>query len=136
MSVLKRNRKESTLEFINTAIELEIFTIKQVIKFPKRYQYIITNDILRLTKDCLFNVKSANEIYPTNKIELEIRTKYLLDAKCNISNLYTQIDILIQLCEIEIKEQNIIKWMELITKEEQLIKSLLKKDKERFCFNN
>ena len=31
MSVLKRNRKESTLEFINTAIELEIFTIKQVI---------------------------------------------------------------------------------------------------------
>ena len=37
MSVLKRNRKESTLEFINTAIELEVFILKECSKFPKRY---------------------------------------------------------------------------------------------------
>ena len=46
MSVLKHNRKESTLEFINTAIELEVFILKECSKFPKRYFYIITKDII------------------------------------------------------------------------------------------
>ena len=45
MSVLKRNRKESTLEFINTAIELEVFILKECSKFPKRYFYILWSHV-------------------------------------------------------------------------------------------
>ena len=76
MTVLKRNRRESSLEFINTAIDLEVFILKECVKFPKRYFYIITKDIIELSKQILNNVKIANEIFPKDKESIELRKTY------------------------------------------------------------
>lgn len=45
MSVLKSQRGESAVQFLDTARELEIYTIKTCAKFPKRYMFLITKDI-------------------------------------------------------------------------------------------
>ena len=51
MSVIKSKRKLSSVEFINTAMDLEIFTIKQCLKFPKRYTFVINNTLMDLSKN-------------------------------------------------------------------------------------
>ena len=71
MSVIKSKRKLSAVEFINTAMDLEIYTIKQCLKFPKRYTFIINNTLINLTKECLINVKMANEIFLKDKKSIE-----------------------------------------------------------------
>ena len=100
MSVLKNKRKLSAVEFINNAIDLEIFTIKQCLKFPKRYTFVINNTLIELSKECLINVKKANNIIPSNKQEYEARRIYLLNAKGSIVNLYIQLDIANELFDI------------------------------------
>ena len=130
MSVLKSKRKLSPVEFINNAIDLEIFTIKQCLKFPKRYTFVINNTLIDLAKECLINVKMANNIIPSNKQEYETRRLYLLTAKGNIVNLYTQLDIAREL--FEIKENTFNEWVNLAIKEESLINGIINKDKDRY----
>lgn len=50
MSVLKSQRGESTVQFLDTARELEIYTIKTCAKFPKRYMFLITKTLSRLRR--------------------------------------------------------------------------------------
>ena len=65
MSVLKSQRGESTVQFLDTARELEIYTIKTCAKFPKRYMFLITKDIVALASAVYNNAKAANSIYVT-----------------------------------------------------------------------
>lgn len=48
MSVLKSKRGESAVQFLDTARELEIYTIKQCARFPKRFMFLITKEIVDL----------------------------------------------------------------------------------------
>ena len=54
------------MQFIETARELEIYTIKQCARFPKRFMFLIMKDIVALAKAVYNNVKAANSVYPTN----------------------------------------------------------------------
>ena len=64
MAVLKSNRNESQLQFLDTARDLEIFTLRNCVKFPKRYTFFITTEIVRLSQSVFNNVKAANSIFP------------------------------------------------------------------------
>lgn len=59
MSVLKSQRGESAVQFLDTARELEIYTIKQCAKFPKRYMFLITKDIVALAS-AVYNADCQN----------------------------------------------------------------------------
>ena len=93
MSVLKSKRGESAMQFIETARELEIYTIKQCAKFPKRFMFLITKDLVELTKTIYNNAKSANSIYPTNTNELEMRRKLKTFKRWQIEGKMTIADI-------------------------------------------
>lgn len=41
MSVLKSQRKESGIKFLDTAYDLELHTLKCCMKLPKRYTFFI-----------------------------------------------------------------------------------------------
>lgn len=77
MSVLKSRRKESSVQFLDTAREIEVYTIKQCSRFPKWYMFLLTKDLVELSKSIYNNTKSANSIYPTNKEEFLIRMEYI-----------------------------------------------------------
>lgn len=73
MSVLKSKRGESAMQFLETARELEVYTIRQCARFPKRFMFLITKDIVTLSKAVYNNVKAANSVYPTNAAEVQVR---------------------------------------------------------------
>lgn len=137
MSVLKSKRGESAMQFLETARELEIFTIKQCAKFPKRFMFLITNDIVSLAKVVYNDVKSANSIYPTNREEVQIRTNFIIDANCNLQCLISQLDIAREFirhtdADKPLKSTIWQNWASLITAEAKLLSALRKSDKERY----
>lgn len=72
-SVLKSKRGESAVQFLDTARELEIYTIKTCARFPKRYMFLVTKGIVDLSRQIYNDVKAANSIYPTNAAEAQLR---------------------------------------------------------------
>lgn len=45
MSVIKSQRSNSAVEFLHTARELELFTIRKVVNFPKRYTFYVSQPL-------------------------------------------------------------------------------------------
>lgn len=137
MSVLKSRRKESSVQFLDTAREIEVYTIKQCSRFPKRYMFLLTKDLVELSKSIYNNTKSANSIYPTNKEEFLIRMEYNLGANCDLQCLISQLDVAKEFITTTEKEKPIKSkvfedWAELLIEEQRLLSGLKKADRERY----
>ena len=130
MSVPSGKRGESEMEFIHTARELQIHTIRKCVGFPKRYTFYIGQPIAESATRVYKCVMMANSIYPTNAHEAQIRRDYLLEAGAELRSLVSQIEVATELFGIE--ERSMRFWMDLVDKEIRLVKAVLKKDKERY----
>ena len=130
MSVVSSNRSESSMQFIQTARELQIYMIKCSVKSPKRYTFIINNEIAKLGNEIFMNAKYANSIYPTNQDELQIRINYIDRAVGSLYNLISMLDTAKEVFGIE--DKIMVKAMGLITEELKLLKALKKSDKEKY----
>lgn len=132
MSVLASKREESSVHFLDNAIDLHVYTLKRCTNFPKRYMFFITKGIVDLSKECLNCVKAANSIYPKNEHELQMRRDYFIRANACVQNLYTHIDIAKNTFPIE--DKKIIEWIRILREEERLIKGVMKSDSKNFKF--
>lgn len=131
MSVVRQKRGDSQLQFLDTARDLEIFSLKNCIKFPKRYTFLFTNEIAHLAISILNNVKAANSIFPTNEHEVEMRRDYFTKANCNLQCLITQLGVAKEVCGENIKTSTWCHWMDLCETEAKLISAVKKRDRER-----
>lgn len=134
MSVLKSKRCESGMQFVDTARELEIYTLRYAVKFPKRYTFFITTEIVRLSQAVYNEVKSANSIFPTNAHEAEMRRDCLIRANNALQCLISQLDIAKEVFCSDVEAKVWAKWMDLIIEESKLISAVKKRDHERFKF--
>lgn len=132
MSVLKKDRGESAVQFLETARNLEIFTLRTCAKFPKRYTFLITAEIAQLSRSIYNNVKSANSIFPTNQSEVQMRRNFFTKANCDLQCLVSQLDIAKTMFGEEVKVGTWCQWMDLIEEEAKLISAIKKIDKERY----
>lgn len=137
MSVLKSKRGESVMQFLETARELEIYTIKQCAKFPKRFMFLITKDIVALAKAVYNDVKAANSIYPTNGHEAQMRRDYIINANCKLQCLISQLDIAREFVKNTDDNKPLQSkiwqtWLDLITEEAKLLSSLKNSDAKRY----
>lgn len=132
MSVIKNKRSVSGVQFLDTAKELQTYTIRTCVKFPKRYFFIISNNIIQSATKIHAFVKRGNSIFPTNADDTRLRHEQFVLAVAELQNLISQINIAYD--TFPIKENKIVKWMELIKTEITLVKSVIKKDKERYKF--
>lgn len=130
MSVIKSKRTESNVLFLENAYNLEVFTIKQAVKFPKRYTFFIGTEIVRLASSCHNNVKAANSIYPSNAHEVQMRRDYFTLANNDVQNLLSKLDIAKGLFPIE--SSVITRWVAMAAEEARLIAAVKKADKNRF----
>ena len=130
MSVVKSNRGESDMEFLYNARQLQIYTIKKCVNFPKRYTFYLNQPLSNIATRIHENVKCANSIYPLNQHEVQIRRDYLLRALAELNNMVSQIEVANELLGLELNVLEL--WMEMIDREIKLIKALLKKDRERY----
>ena len=130
MSVVRSKRGESEMEFIHNARELEMYTVRKCVGFPKRFTFYINQPIANCATRIYEDVKMANSIFPTNQHEAQIRRDYLLRANAELYTLVSQIEVAHELFGLE---PNVMShWSGLIDKEIRLVKSLLKKDRERY----
>lgn len=118
------------MQFLDTASRLHIFTIKQCVKFPKRYTFYVSQDIASVSGQILDFAKCANSIYPTNAHEAQMRRDYLLQAYAKTQSLISFIGDAKEL--FDISGGIMSEWMELIQTELRLLRGAMKNDKQRF----
>lgn len=132
MSVIKNKRSVSGVQFLDTAKELQTYTIRTCIKFPKRYTFFITNNIVQCSMNIHAYIKRGNSIFPQNTDDARLRHEQFVMANAELQNLISQINIAYD--TFPIPDKKIMRWMELIKTESALIKALMKKDKEKYKF--
>lgn len=130
MSVIRSERDVSELQFLNTARELQIYSIQKCAHFPKRYTFYVSQPIANISTRIHQYVKLGNSIFPTNEHEAQLRLDYFLKAKAEVNNLVSQIEVACELFDIE--ENSMKHWMSLISTELKLLKALIKSDRERY----
>ncbi len=136
--VYARNREPTTVDFIESAWELRLYTLKICVKFPQRYKQWITDYIVRFSASAHIHAYEANRIYPKTKAEAEKRKAELTKAYNALDQMYAQIDLAYQTFQFDnatngktntaILEQ----WLPLVSKTQKLIKGVMESDRKRF----
>lgn len=93
MSVPKSQRGESEMEFIYTARQLELYTIRKCVSFPKRYTFYISQPLANDAKRIHDDVKMANSIFPLNAHDAQVRRDYLTRAHAELYAMISQLEI-------------------------------------------
>ena len=130
MSVIKAMRGESSMQFIEIARRLELHAFSVCTKAPKRYVPLLTNRIFELASTVHEEVRAANNIYPHNQHEAQMRRDHLINANIALQNLSPKLTLLYEKCpwiDHAMKE-----FGEYITDEAQLISKVRKADHERY----
>lgn len=130
MSVIKSKREESVVEFVNTARELNIYSIRQCTKFPKRYTFFISQKIVDLADFIYESVVKANAINPRNQHEAQIRRDYIMIAYASCESLVAKIAVAQEMFGVE--ERIMVEWMRLIGYEQRLLAGVKKRDAEKY----
>lgn len=137
MSVIKRLRSESAMEFVECARKLELHAFQVCTKAPKRYERFLTGRIFELASTVHEEVRAANNIVPRNQHEAQMRRDHLTNANIALQNLNPK---LVLLYDSILQNPENCSWIdnairvfgELITDEARLISGVKKSDKERY----
>jgi len=130
MSVVKSKRGESTAEFVNTARELNIYSIQRCVSFPKRYTFYIGQEISNHANNIYSNVLTANAIHPSNKHEAQMRRDHILTAYAECEILISKIGLAHDM--FGISDSSMKEWMKLLSNEQRLLNGVKKHDKEKY----
>jgi hypothetical protein len=133
MSVLARNRSTSAMEFLNTAHELEKFTIEACHRenvIPKRYRLSKGKDLMESAKIVNNNVIYANSVFPRTKAEYQRRIKFQKRAIMEIQIMLKDLRLLSEI--LPISDSVLEKWTGYLINEEGYIKAWMQSDRGRF----
>lgn len=130
MSVIKSKRNQSSAQFLETALQIQHYTLRQCVKFPKRYTILFTQNLTTTATNACTQVKKGNSIFPTNKHEAQLRRDCFLQAYAELQALISLISTAYDM--FPISENAIVEWMRLINEELRLLKALMKADKQRY----
>jgi hypothetical protein len=137
MSVIKAMRGESAMQFVETARKLEVHAFSVVTKAPKRYGPYLLYKIMHLASAVHDEVRAANNIYPKNKHEAQMRRDCLTKANITLQNLSPKLTLLY---DSILQNPEKCPWIDhamlefgnLIKEEAQLISKVKKADNDRY----
>ena len=129
MSVPKRNRSESKLEFYHTATlvraELTRFVMNEKV-VPKRWRPVFTFPMVEKVI-CLFdNITAANTIYPQNIQEAYLRREYQMKAIITVEQILQLLQYMMNTLPVDPDKFQPV--TELLLKEGQLLRGWRKAD--------
>lgn len=133
MSVRASERGESKMEFLNSAFELEKFTMQVVHRenvIPKRYRLTLGKSFMESAKiidDCVIY---ANSIFPATPEEVKLRRQYQDKAIREIQIMLKDLRLAFEV--LAVKDTILEQWTGLLLKEEKAIKAWRSSDKKRF----
>lgn len=137
MSVYKSKRSESSMQFVDTAKKLEAFTLSCCMKAPKRYTFFLTSRIMQLASAVHEHAAAANNIWPTNRHEAQMRRDELTRANIALQNLSPKLQLLYDSILQNPEGYGWIhkamqRWGDLICEEAKLIAAVKKNDRQRY----
>ena len=140
MSVYKSKRGLSAIQYVENARQLQIFTIKNCVKFPKRYTYIVVQKIAELAEDIDTHVRIAESIVPTNLREAQNKRDEHNYAFGLLNSLDDKLQLMYDIVsdnpnfktEFKWLPNAMLEWGRLIQTERNLITGVKKADKKRF----
>lgn len=141
MSVYKSKRGLSAVQYVETARKLQVFTIANCIKFPKRYTYLVVNKIAGLAEDIDTHVRIAEAIMPTNAQELQNRRDEFTYSFGLLNALDDKLQLMYDIVKQNPKFNTEFKWLpsamlewgNLIRTEKNLIIGVKKADRKKFA---
>lgn len=131
MAVRANERGESSVEFLHTAHELEIFTLKAIHNekiIPKRYRLTYGSKILEHAITINNCVRTGNKIY-LNKQNYPKRAQCQRKAKYELELLIERLQVASEI--FPIKDTVLETWTGLLLKEDKAIKNWIESDKKR-----
>ena len=133
MSVLKRFQDQSEVEFLNTAHELEKYTIENTKQIPKSYTFTLKIPLCEAARKINQNIVYANSIYPMrDKADFEslktARRRFQRTAMIEIQNFLEMLRLASEILAIKGLEE----WIGYALKEEAILKAWIKSDAERY----
>jgi hypothetical protein len=140
-NVRQRERGTSEIEFLNTAHELELYTIKVVHNekvIPKRYRLTLGKSLMESARTINQNVTYANSINPMHtkdpelkKRDYQMRREFQKLAVVEIQNLLALMRVVSEL--LPVKDTVLEEWTGLVLLEEKVVKGWIESDKKRFA---
>ena len=121
------------MEFLNTAHELEKFTIEACHRenvIPKRYRLSKGKDLMESAKIVNNNVIYANSVFPRTKAEYKRRIKFQKRAIMEIQIMLKDLRLLSEI--LPISDSVLEKWTGYLINEEGYIKAWMQSDRGRF----
>ena len=133
-SVHRRLRKETELQFMQTAWELQFELTKFMMReknLPKKWRLVLGCPIVEKVDELVDNLTYANCIYPTSISDVELREKYQQMAVANCWQLQNKLVRMIE-CVETVKIEKMETVINLLSDAENLIKKWKKSDRERY----
>ena len=131
MSVVRSKRSDSSLEFLNTARKLQIYTVQKCVSvIPKRYTFYLGTGLAESAASIYKDLKRGNSVYPVNQHEVQVRRDYFMRAYAELQSLVSQLEVAYEI--INFDENVLHEFGALISTEMKLVKAIIKTDRERF----
>ena len=106
-------------------------------KAPKRYTFFLTSRIMQLASDVHEHAAAANNIWPTNRHEAQLRRDELMRANNALQNISPKLQLLYDSILQNPEGYGWIhkamqRWGDLICEEAKLIAAVKKNDRQRY----
>lgn len=131
MAVLKSKRGESSIQFLDTAFNIEEFTIRQCMKLPKRSMFFVGERTVNLASEMAECLRRANTIYLDSVEKFDARTRLLMQASQALQCLISKVNLISRLYPESLSANIFCEWSEMLVEEFKLIAKLKKSDLER-----
>jgi hypothetical protein len=87
MSVLKRKRSVSKIQYLQIGNFIFDYTANFVSRLSSRFGRILGSPTMRIASTFLINIEMANSIYPNTEDRVKLREKYLIEAGASLNTL-------------------------------------------------
>ena len=145
MSVPKGKRYESDLVVINKANDLTMYTIRicsNEKKFPKRYRWCVTKNIVEAAVKMRENISKANSVHVNDEKSYILRRTYQQMAMAELAAMNVSMNIAFELFDglkhipnEKTQEVNIAYWTQELMETKRLLQAWKKSDAERYKRN-
>lgn len=132
ISVRLSERELSKTEFLRVLLDIEKWSLNKSECAPKKYRFMINNQLVKYSAEAFNNAKMANSIYVTNAKQLEIREEYFLRAYINVQAFVSQIEVIYSVCSDFMSSNELRELSKMAFDALSLLKGVMKSDKQRF----
>ena len=128
MTVYKRNRKETSTQYVVVAQNLQVAVIKYMMNeryVPKKWRYMLAHGAMRISSDILDNVIGGYRTFPNTEERLLERKRYLDKAVVGCYQLQSRLLCMVRTIDT-VNAENLGNITSLLLDEIELLSKTLK----------